>query len=404
MKQKRHWLLPLIFALLPILIAWFFGAELLSWSQKLKGPLRISPLLLGALLLLALPIIPALLFNQIRLFLVALLSVAVLLMAEGSLVQVGPVSLALLPPLVAVLVVVLTYMRERGLLNRFGLIRLAVVVAPLLLLIVLDGPLAQLKSLLASKLPAVLSGPGRGSTTYISLLILAVAGGLLWRLRGTEFHAVAPCLFSVVLLTYLGLDGALPIWPKAAQGAARPLAMSFAGLSLLWCAYRLSWGRAYKDELTGLPGRRALEERLAGLAGTYAMAMADIDHFKRFNDEYGHECGDDALRLVASVFESHAPGTVYRYGGEEFTFIMTGQTPREFAESLDLVREKVAAEKLVPRKNKGEGKPEALHVTVSFGVSGPSAQHDTPHKVLGVADKALYEAKRLGRNRVVMIA
>src|SRR2546425_12372063 len=75
---------------------------------------------------------------------------------------------------------------------------------------------------------------------------------------------------------------------------------------------------AYNDPLTGLPGRRALDEALGRLGGQYAIAMVDIDHFKRFNDEHGHDVGDQLLRKIGVALEMvGGGGRAYRYGGEE---------------------------------------------------------------------------------------
>src|SRR5439155_9485473 len=74
---------------------------------------------------------------------------------------------------------------------------------------------------------------------------------------------------------------------------------------------------AFRDELTGLPGRRALDERLRALRGRYALAMVDVDHFKKFNDTHGHDVGDQVLKLVAGrLAEVGGGGIAYRYGGE----------------------------------------------------------------------------------------
>ena len=79
---------------------------------------------------------------------------------------------------------------------------------------------------------------------------------------------------------------------------------------------------AFRDELTGLPGRRALNERLQRLGRSYVIAMADVDHFKKFNDTHGHDVGDQVLRLVAAQLRKiGGGGKAYRYGGEEFTLV-----------------------------------------------------------------------------------
>ena len=95
-----------------------------------------------------------------------------------------------------------------------------------------------------------------------------------------------------------------------------------AALCLVWGLLRSSHAMAYRDELTGLPGRRALNERLKMLGGNFTIAMLDVDHFKRFNDTYGHDVGDEVLKLVASrIRRVGGGGTAYRYGGEEFCIV-----------------------------------------------------------------------------------
>src|SRR2546425_11843662 len=82
---------------------------------------------------------------------------------------------------------------------------------------------------------------------------------------------------------------------------------------------------AYDDPLTGLPGRRALDEALVRLGGRYAIAMVDIDHFKRFNDEHGHDAGDQLLRMLATkLSQIEGGGRPFRYGGEEFAGLFPG--------------------------------------------------------------------------------
>lgn len=99
---------------------------------------------------------------------------------------------------------------------------------------------------------------------------------------------------------------------------------------------------AFRDELTGLPGRRALNERLQRLGRTYVIAMADVDHFKKFNDTHGHDVGDQVLRLVASQLRQiGGGGKAYRYGGEEFTLVFPGKTLEECLPHLEQVRQAV---------------------------------------------------------------
>ena len=171
---------------------------------------------------------------------------------------------------------------------------------------------------------------------------------------------------------------------------------------------------AFRDELTGIPSRRALNERLAGLGRTYTVAMVDVDHFKNFNDTYGHDLGDQVLKMIAAhIAGVGGGGTAYRYGGEEFTILFPGKEAEEALPHLEALREEIESYRLAlraierPRKAKG-GKRQrggwrgrnAVAVTVSIGVAGRNGRLATPQAVIEAADRALYRAKDKGRNRV----
>ncbi|REG87018.1 GGDEF domain-containing protein [Marinomonas pollencensis] len=170
---------------------------------------------------------------------------------------------------------------------------------------------------------------------------------------------------------------------------------------LLWIWFLLmeSHRMAYLDELTRLPGRRALNEKLVGLPKKYALAMVDVDHFKKFNDTYGHDMGDIVLKNVASQLKCYAhPGRAYRYGGEEFAVVFRHNGLAGVVDALEEIRAQVElAEVLVfdPKKKKEV----MVNVTVSVGVAFAS-QGEFPDDVLKRADEALYQAKRKGRNQV----
>jgi diguanylate cyclase (GGDEF)-like protein len=182
---------------------------------------------------------------------------------------------------------------------------------------------------------------------------------------------------------------------------------------LVYACFYLYWQKVYLDELTGIPNRRALNERLSVLRNTYAIAMIDIDHFKRFNDSYGHEQGDGVLRLVASHFSSPEHGQIYRYGGEEFCIIFEGIGVQHAADICEGLRERLSRRDFFIRPSRkgqpkrairGRGRGNAvaikLHVTVSIGVAEPTDAHHRPEDILSVADQRLYRAKQTGRNKV----
>ncbi len=196
---------------------------------------------------------------------------------------------------------------------------------------------------------------------------------------------------------------------------------------------------AYHDELTALPSRRAFNDALLRLPQPYSIAVVDIDHFKKFNDTYGHDTGDQVLRLVAArLARVSGGGQAYRCGGEEFAILFPGKVTAEVLPHLEQLRATIAAsefqrrgadrrqiprgpdrrnERARGRARKGhairellrEAPAGALSVTVSIGVAHSTAARtaahtadDRPHPdlVLEAADKALYRAKANGRNRV----
>ncbi len=179
-----------------------------------------------------------------------------------------------------------------------------------------------------------------------------------------------------------------------------------AGVILVFAVLEHGYDLAYRDELTGLPGRRAFSDVMKNLGGTYALAMCDVDHFKRFNDTYGHDVGDQVLRKVAGKL-SHVGGggRAFRYGGEEFLIIFRGRSASEaepFAESL---RRAIADEGFVLRgpdsdARKTPTRAPRVNISISIGIAERSKRHSTPELVLDAADATLYRAKEAGRNCV----
>lgn len=197
-------------------------------------------------------------------------------------------------------------------------------------------------------------------------------------------------------------------------GHSLTLFFSAASLILIITSIETSFSMAYIDELTELPGRRSLNETLANLGRRYAIAMIDIDHFKKFNDKYGHKTGDQVLKMVASKLKELTGGAkVFRYGGEEFTAVFPGKTAREVVPHLDTYRKILESTPFTVRgrerkkssaENRGKIKRagrKGINVTVSIGVASPNRRMTAPEKVLKAADRRLYKAKKAGRNRVL---
>jgi diguanylate cyclase (GGDEF)-like protein len=162
-----------------------------------------------------------------------------------------------------------------------------------------------------------------------------------------------------------------------------------------------------RDALTGLFNRRFMEESLsrevarAGRRGeALAVAMIDLDGFKRFNDLYGHEAGDEVLRAFGEFLRGRTRGSdvACRYGGEEFALILPGATLDDAAARAEEIRRQ--AKLLHVRLGDRSLGP----VTLSVGVAALPDHGLSPGDLLRAADHALYEAKTSGRDRVVVAA
>ncbi len=257
----------------------------------------------------------------------------------------------------------------------------------------------------------------------LALLAFAVAFGvLLVRLLLYRKPLESGLLWSLAA-TFLGLQ---------ANGADR-IAIAYwatAGLLLITSIIENSYVLAYHDELTSLPARRAFNEALLRLEAPYAIATVDIDHFKSFNDTYGHDTGDQVLSMVASrLARVNGGGQAFRVGGEEFSILFAGKSMKEVVPHLESLRtlieesrfrvrgtperrsaprgagrriddKKASARRARARNLPPESSPDGLSVTVSIGVAEPGPKGRDVEQVIQAADKALYRAKKAGRNRV----
>lgn len=160
---------------------------------------------------------------------------------------------------------------------------------------------------------------------------------------------------------------------------------------------------ARQDPLTGVFNRRVFDTELAQLCqlegATASLVMIDVDHFKKFNDEYGHLMGDKVLQYIGKLLKDECtqPWLAVRYGGEEFAVITIGTPAPQAAEFAGQVLEKIRAIRI---KQKKTGKI-ISSITASFGVAQLSAD-ETPEALIQRADAALYQAKENGRNQVII--
>jgi len=235
---------------------------------------------------------------------------------------------------------------------------------------------------------------------------------------------IATAAFALALLVRFFLKaeavGAGIFWMVMALVLSRPAAVelyvALAGAALGVAVIERSHWIAYHDELTALPGRRAFNEALAGVGRLYSIAVVDVDHFKKFNDTFGHDTGDQVLRNVASHLARMSKGKGFRCGGEEFAIVYDGLPAEDALIEAEKVRRSIEEDVFVARgparstRSRTERRVNAkvsrrrkaveTNVTVSIGVAASQGDTDDPQEVVKAADRALYTAKEQGRNRV----
>lgn len=241
----------------------------------------------------------------------------------------------------------------------------------------------------------------------LSLLFLLLTATVLLVRVWQQPAPIEGALFGVTIA--LGIILSWPFMPFVTM-----IFSSAASLILVFAIIQDSHNMAFRDDLTGLPSRRALNELLRGIGNRYAIAMVDVDHFKRFNDAYGHDVGDQVLKMVAGkLLGVTGGGRSFRYGGEEFTVVFSGKGAKEAVPHLERLRQSIADYKMALRagnrpKDDGRGQSRRsdhqdgreVSVTVSIGVAESGERYTTVEDVLKAADAALYRAKNGGRNLV----
>lgn len=307
------------------------------------------------------------------------------------------------------LFVCLSLIKDRALLSIHGITRF--------ILIIGCGGLAYLWLLGVQTLEATLEGESFYSLTFsfIPLKLPLIFCGVFLLLRSLFnkdlFQSCLLVSYIIWALYTLPIDMKIELVPWS---LALALLSTLYLLAVIIDAYYL----AYRDDLTALPSRRALNQYALSLGRKYTVAMIDIDHFKKFNDTYGHDIGDQVLKLVASkLAKVKGGGRVFRYGGEEFTVVFARKTLSQSLPELELLRQSIADYKIVirqpQRSSKKLSKPnkkqsmksptktsnKTVGVTISIGV----AEHQGKQKFeqcLKASDQALYRAKNNGRNNV----
>ncbi|MFQ5817710.1 MAG: diguanylate cyclase [Terriglobia bacterium] len=324
---------------------------------------------------------------------------------EAAAAGAGRVVFQVVAFLVPLNLVAFSWMRERALLSRAGLWRLSLI-------------LVQVAAV------AWLARLGQADVAALLEHNFLAPGFFGWSAIGQPALAVFGAAFVLFMLRFLRQRGALEsgfLWGLVAvllaltngQGGVRStFYLATGGLILVMAVIETSYRMAYRDELTGLGARRALNEALAQVGSRYAIAMVDIDHFKKFNDQHGHDVGDQLLRMVGAKLAEVAGGAeAFRYGGEEFAVIFPDKSVEEAFPHLEELRKTVAATRFGvrgrdrPRKKPEKPRPSCgprkqVSVTISLGVAERDDRHSEAEHVIQAADKALYRAKKAGRNQV----
>ncbi|SDJ91535.1 GGDEF domain-containing protein [Natronincola ferrireducens] len=306
---------------------------------------------------------------------------------------------AILLILVVLNLLLFSFFKERGILSLWGKLKFT--------LLILQGWLStyaleigsgEIDKYLHDKINLPFVKEVGINTLSIALLLLAILILIIKAIKTTSFtdRSIVTILLLITATTYLeDISVSLPIF------------YSTMGMLLIISVISSSYNMAYIDELTQIPSRRALEETLLKLGGQYTIAMLDIDFFKKFNDKYGHDVGDDVLAMVASILKGvDAGGKAFRYGGEEFTIVFSGKSMASVLPSLEKLRKDISQKSYIykrksTKRKQGKSNPaKALKVTISIGVAEKNQKYTTPEEVRNAADKALYRAKKKGRNCV----
>jgi len=344
-------------------------------------------------------------FNRSRLvFAIALLALTEFLLLKGVDTPRDRVFFHAMTFLLPINLALVALLPERGTLTPAGLLRWVFLCVQVLVVVFLaqSYPDKVLKFLTARLLPARFTA--WTPVPQPSILAFLALGALLAMAWVREPQSPVRGYFYGLMAVFVALSWRAP-------GPGQEIWLATAGLILVNAVIEASYMMAYRDGLTELPGRRALNEALPRLSGQFSVAMVDVDHFKRFNDTYGHDAGDHVLRLVAArMAQAPGGGTAYRYGGEEFALVFPGKGQDECLPHLEELREIVETSRFTmrrrfrprvkPKTEKGKKSRQAITITVSIGVAERNHRNVSPDQVVKAADKALYRAKEAGRNRV----
>ena len=297
-------------------------------------------------------------------------------------------------------------LKERGILNQFGIRRFVLLAIQLYCIAwLLEHPYPPVKEFLTFsyfKYSAL-------QLTSITqpLLIAILISGLVILLKLIKSASV---LYSGILSSFIAITTALHFYQ---QPQLATLFIILSGLLIIISITINAYSLAYLDELTNLPSRRAMVQNISTLGKKYCIAMVDVDHFKKFNDKYGHDIGDQVLKKLASQLRQVRGGKSFRYGGEEFVVIFANKNLHEakmycnelcknVANSPFMLRNKKRPKSKKKNSSRKQRDATPLTITISIGLAEKNTDLITANDVIKQADKALYKAKKNGRNQVTV--
>ncbi|WP_379164187.1 GGDEF domain-containing protein [Paenibacillus sp. sgz5001063] len=299
-----------------------------------------------------------------------------------------------------------SFFKERGIISLWGTLRIALILAECLFFFwqIKSGEREWLNLLNTEVVPVNLHNmtpiPQLAVIAFVVTFAILMVRFIIHRSSTQEISFI-----SVLLAMFYVLH-------QSSSPLLYSIFFAISGIVLILSIIQDSYSMAFSDELTGLPSRRALKQDMMKLGFNYAIAMLDIDFFKKFNDTYGHDTGDEVLKLVASTLQDvSGGGRAFRYGGEEFTILFPGKNINDVLPHLEELREKISKRAFTLRakgrskskskkRSSGTKAAKQIYITVSIGVSQKNEKNKTTESVMKSADTALYRAKKKGRNCV----
>lgn len=404
MKLKIKTIFSVSLPFIVIILAYVFFTKTNTMTEQQLDIIKLSPyvtFLIGSVI--------ALKFNRNREFFTLIILALCFIAINYIQANIGETSVQDIYSIICILIpiniLIFSFLKERGVLTLWGLIRIGFIIFQLLFSYwVINSERRDIldmlnKNILAAKLNLITSISELALIVFFITFIILVIRHIFYKSSQDMYFAGVLLALFFVLHNY---DDQI----------LHPIFSATSGIILIISIIQYSYSIAFYDELTGLPSRRALKQDMMKLGINYSIAMLDIDFFKKFNDTYGHDTGDQVLKLVASIIKDvNGGGKSFRYGGEEFTILFPGKAINEVLPHLEELREKIAKRGFAIRgKDRPKKKPKnrtkssnaskLIHITVSIGAAQKNEKYKTPDAVLNSADKALYRAKKKGRNCV----